>query len=254
MKNIWLIAQRDLRMYFTSPIAYIVIAVVLVILGWMFFGMLSFYQAQVSQFAQLSFGQRPTLSDQVVRPMFANLNVVLLFVAPLVTMRLLAEERKDHTIELLLTAPIKSYEIIFGKFMSGVLFLLALLACTLVYPAILLFLGNPDPGVIAGCYLGVFFIILCYVSVGVFWSSRTENQIVAALLTFCTNLFFWLISWASNQVGAFWGDVLNHLSVIMHYQHFAAGTIDTGSVVFYLTFSAFALFLTHVALDVEDWS
>ncbi len=254
MKNVWLIARRDLRMYFTSPIAYVLIAVVLVILGWMFFGMLSFYQQQVNQFAQLTFGQKPTLSDSVVRPMFGNLNVVLLFVAPLVTMRLIAEERKDHTIELLLTAPIRSFDIVLGKFLSGVLFLLALVGCTLVYPAILFFLGNPDPGVLFGCYLGVFFILLAYVSVGVFWSSRTENQIVAALLTFCTILFFWLISWISNQVGPFWSDVLNHLSVIMHYQTFASGTLNTADIIFYLSFTAFALFLTHVALDVEDWS
>jgi ABC-2 type transport system permease protein len=223
-------------------------------LGWMFFGMLSFYQQQVNQFAQLSWGQKPTLSDQVVRPMFGNLNVVLLFVAPLVTMRLLAEERKDHTIELLLTAPIKSFEIILGKFLSGVLFLMALVACTLVYPAILFLLGNPDPGVLFSCYLGVFFIILSYVGVGLFWSSRTENQIVAALLTFCTILFFWLVSWASNQVGTFVGDILNHLSLIMHFQNFASGSFDTSDVIFYLTFTAFMLFLTHVALDVEDWS
>lgn len=254
MKNILLIARRDIRNYFTSPIAYVVIAVVLLILGWMFFSMLSFYQAQVSQFSTLSWGQKPTLSDNVVRPMFGNLNVVLLFVAPLVTMRLLAEERKDHTIELLMTAPIKSYEIIFGKFLSGVFFLLTLLACTLVYPAILFFLGNPDPGVILGCYLGVFFIILAYVAVGVFWSSRTENQIVAALLTFCTILFFWLVSWAANQAGPVLSDALNHLSLIVHFQNFATGAIDTSDIIYYLSFAAFALFLTHVALDVEDWS
>ncbi|NUM87766.1 MAG: ABC transporter permease subunit [Bdellovibrionales bacterium] len=254
MTSILLIARRDLRNYFTSPIAYIVIAVFLLLMGWMFFNLLSFFQQQTNQFAALSFGTKPTLSDSVVRPLYGNMNVILLFVAPFITMRLLAEERKDHTVELLLTAPVTTFQIIAGKFLSALMLILVMLGLSLVYPLILLVAGNPDPGVLAGCYAGLFFVAATYVAVGLFWSSRTENQIVAAVLTFGTLLFFWLISWAAHQAGPIWKETLEHLSIIGHYANFSQGVLDTSDVIYYLSFIGFGLFLTQVSLDAENWS
>lgn len=254
MNQTFLIARKDIRSYFVSPIAYIVIATFLLLIGWMFFNLLSVFASQVQQYAAVSFGEKPTLSDSVIRPLFGNMNVLLLFVAPFITMRLLAEERKDHTVELLMTAPLKPIQIVLGKFLAGFALLLAMIALTIAYPLVLAAVGKPDWGVIAGCYTGLVLVAATYVAVGLFWSSRTENQIVAAVLTFGTLLFFWLISWSAHRAGPVWSDVLNHLSLIGHYSNFAQGVLDTADAVFYLSFIGFGLFLTNLSFDSDNWS
>src|SRR3989344_8177386 len=247
MQGTWLIAKRDFRAYFTSPIAYFVYTVFLFLIGWMFFGLLSYFQQQMENFSAYSAGAKPNLAESVIRPLYGNMNVILLFIIPLVTMRLLAEERKEHTVELLFTAPIKPFSVIFGKFLSAFLLIAVMLTITLVYPLVLILAGTPDVGGIAGCYLGLLLVTATYVAVGLFWSATTENQIVAAFLTFGTLLFFWLINWAAHQVGSFWGDVLNYLSIIGHFTNFSQGVIDTSDVVYYLSFITIALFAAHTS-------
>ena len=251
MNSTILIARKDLRSYFTSPIAYIIVAIFLLLVGWMFVNLFSFFVQSNSQYASLNMGQKPTLSENVLRPLFGNMNVILLFIAPFITMRLIAEERKDHTIELLMTSPLKPISVVMGKFLAGTGLLLVIVGATLVYPLILQLIGQPDWGVVLGCYLGLFFICATYVAIGLFWSSRTENQVVAAVLTFGTLLFFWLISWAAHRAGPVWSDVLNHLSLIGHFSNFAQGIVDTTDVVYYLTFTGFALFATNLSVEAS---
>jgi ABC-2 type transport system permease protein len=152
-------------------------------------------------------------------------------------------------VELLLTAPIRSIDIVFGKFLAGLGILMAMILITLVYPAMLHFIAQPDWGAVFGCYLGILFVAATYVAVGLFWSSRTENQIVAATLTFGTLLFFWLISWSAHRAGPVMSDFLNGLSLIGHYTNFSLGVIDTTDIVFYLSFTGFALFLTNLSME-----
>ena len=254
MNKIMLIAKKDLRSYFVSPIAYIVIAMFLFLIGYMFFNLLSFYARQVQEFSAISFGQKPTMSDSVLRPLFGNMNVILLFVAPFITMRLLSEERKEHTVELLFTAPITSLDIILGKFFAAFALMVIMISITFVYPVILQVIAKPDWGVIAGCYAGIFLVAATYVAVGLFWSSRTENQIVAAVLTFGTLLFFWLISWSAHRAGPVWSEVLNFLSIIGHFTNFSQGVLDTTDVVYYLSFLGFGVFLTNLSFDSNNWS
>lgn len=255
MNKVFLIARKDFKNYFSSPIAYIVIAVFLFLIGWMFFNLLSFFQQQVQQMAAINMGgNKPNLSESVIRQIYGNMNVILLFVSPFITMRLIAEERKDHTIELLMTAPIRAWEVILGKFLSAMYLIGVMLALTFVYPVILSLIAKPDWGVILGCYAGIILVMATYVAVGLFWSSRTENQIVAAVLSFGTLLFFWLISWAAHQAVPVWSDVLNHMSIIGHYSNFAQGVIDTTDIIYYLSFIGFALFLTNASFDTDQWS
>ncbi|MDR3607955.1 MAG: ABC transporter permease subunit [Oligoflexia bacterium] len=251
--NVWTIARRDYRSYFNSPIAYIVIAGFLTIMGWMFFFNLSHFNAQAMQYQVFSQGKSPSITDGIIRPLYGNMNVIFLFLIPFITMRLIAEERKLHTIELLMTAPVTLTEIILGKFFSAYLLVIVMLALTLVYPIILFLTGNPELGPIAASYLGVLLLAGCYLSLGLFFSSLTENQIVAGALTFASGLFFWLVSWASQSAGPVWGDVLTHLSLISHYQNFGQGLINTGDIVYYLSFIGFGLFLTHRVLDSFRW-
>jgi ABC-2 type transport system permease protein len=253
MRNVWTIARRDLRAYFTSPLAAIIIAGFLAIMGWMFFFNLSHFQLQNMQSQQFNMGRSVNITDGIIRPLYGNMNVIFLMIMPFITMRLLAEERKNHTIELLITSPTTLTQIILGKFLSALLLVAVMLAFTLVYPAVLFYTGNPDWGPIFTSYLGTLLLAGCYIAIGLFFSSMTENQIVAGSLTFAAGLFFWLISWASQNAGPVWSDVLTYLSLISHYNNFGQGMLNTPDVFYYLSFIATGLFLTHRVLDSYRW-
>jgi ABC-2 type transport system permease protein len=248
--KIWHIAYRDFKTYFTSPIAYVVMGGFLIIIGWMFFGNLAYYN---SMRMQMDAGRGGSITDVIIRPLYGNMNVILLFIVPFITMRLIAEERKMHTIELLMTSPVTITEIVLGKFLSGLLFISVMLALTIAYPAILFVFGSPDLGPILTCYMGTFFLVGSYLSIGIFFSSMTENQIVAAALGFSASLFLWLISWGSQFAGPVFGEVLDYLSIINHFNNFSRGLIDSSDVIFYVSFTGIGLFLTHRVLDSFRW-
>ncbi len=251
-KKMWTIAFKDYRTYFTSPIAYIVIAGFLLIMGWMFFFNLSHFNLQALQYKQFG-GKSGSITDGIIRPLYGNMNVIFLFLVPFITMRLFAEEKKMQTIQLLMTSPTRLGEMIVGKFLSALMLLLTMLALTVIYPLILFIYGNPDIGPILTSYVGTFLLTSCYVSTGVLFSSMTENQIVAGALTFAAGLFFWLINWAAQSAGPVFSDVLDYLSLIQHYNNFSQGIFDTSDVVFYLSFIGIGLFVTHRVLDSYRW-
>jgi ABC-2 type transport system permease protein len=253
MKNIWTIARRDFKAYFTSPIAYIVIAGFMAIMGWMFFFNLAHFNAQNMQYQQFNMGKSISITDGIVRPLYGNMNVIMLFLVPFITMRLLAEEKKLHTIELLMTAPVSLAEIILGKFLSALLLVNVMLFLTLVYPIVLFITGNPDIGPIVTSYIGTMLLTACYLSIGVLFSSMTENQIVAGALTFAAGLFFWLVSWATQYAGPVWSDFLTYLSLISHYNNFGQGLLNSADILFYVSFVGVGLFLTHRVLDSYRW-
>ncbi len=251
--NIWTIARRDFRNYFTSPIAYIVIAGFLGIMGWMFFFNLSYFNYQNMQYNQMNAGKAASITDGIIRPLYGNMNVIFLFLVPFITMRLFAEERKLQTLPLLLTAPLTLTEIILGKFFSAFLLVCSMLGLTLVYPIVLIACGNPDIGPIFTSYVGTLLLASCYLSIGVLFSSMTENQIVAGALTFAAGMFFWLISWATQSAGPVWGEILQYLSLIGHFSNFSQGLLSSSDVVYYLSFIGIGLFITHRVLDSYRW-
>lgn len=253
MKNVWTIARRDFRAYFTSPIAYIVIAGFLGIMGWMFFFSLSHFNMQNMQYQQFNMGKSVSITEGIVRPLYGNMNVIFLFLVPFITMRLFAEERKIHTIELLMTSPVTLTEVILGKFLSSLLLVKVMLGLTLVYPIVLFLTGNPDLGPIVTSYLGTLLLAGCYLALGILFSAMTENQIVAGALTFAAGLFFWLVSWATQAAGPVFGDLLQYLSLITHFNGFSQGLINTSDLMFYLSFIGIGLFLTHRVLDSYRW-
>lgn len=253
MKNVWTIASRDFKSYFFSPVAYIVIAGFLTLMGFMFFNILSYFIGQNMQAMQMNIGKGTSITEGVVSPLYGNMNVILLFMVPFITMRLLAEERKNSTIQLLIAAPVTVTEIILGKFLSSLLLVMVMLALTLVYPVVLAVTGNPDLGPIFMSYLGTVLLAGCYLSFGLLFSAMTENQIVAGALTFAFCLFFWLINWAAQSVGSTWGEILNYLSIIRHFESFSRGVLNTTDVIFFLSFIGLGLFLTHRVLDSFRW-
>lgn len=253
VRNVYTIARRDFRNYFTSPIAYIVIAGFIGIMGWMFYNNLVHFSMQNMQYQQYNMGKGVSINDGIIRPLYGNMNVIFLFMIPFITMRLFAEERKQHTIELLMTSPVTLTDIILGKFFSALGLVLVMLLLTTVYPITLLVTGNPDVGPIVTSYIGIVLLVSCYVALGVLFSAMTENQIVAGALTFAIGLFFWLVSWASQSAGPVWGELFNYLSLISHYNSFSQGLLNTSDILYYFSFIGVSLFLTHRVLDSYRW-
>ena len=194
-----------------------------------------------------------SLTDAVIRPLYGNMAVIFLFLLPFVTMRLFAEERKLQTLQLLITSPITMTEIVIGKFLSSLLLVMTMLGLTFVYPLVLFMTSTPDPGPIFTSVLGTLLLAGCYLGIGIFFSSMTENQIVAGALTFGACLFFWLISWASQGASTTAGELLNYLSLINHFSQFGQGTLNSSDVIFYLSFIGLSLFMTHRILDSYRW-
>ena len=253
LKNSWTIAMRDYKNYFNSPLAYLITAAFLFIMGWMFFYGLSNFNQQNMEYQQYNAGKAMSITDGIIKPLFGNMNVIFLFIIPFITMRLFAEERKNHTIQILLTAPVTLAEIVFGKFLSAALLVLSMMVLTLAYPAVLYYAGNPEWGPILTSFLGTFLLTSSLISVGVLFSATTENQIVAGILSFGAGLFLWLISWAAYSAGPVWNEVLMHLSLINHFNNFSQGMIQSVDVIYYLSFIFLGLFLTHRVLDSYRW-
>ena len=253
MTNAITIFKKDFKSYFTSPIAYILMAVFSFIMGFMFFSILNVYVLQGMQFEQFKMGKAPSLSESFLRPFFGNMNVVLLFLIPFITMRLFAEERKNNTIELLLTAPVKLQEIVLGKFLSAVAFIGVLLLLTVPLMMTLHMAVKPDWSVVITSYLGTFLMVGTYVSVGILFSSLTENQIIAGAASFGMILFMWIIKWASYNAGPVWSDLLGYLSIIDHFEDFSKGVLSTKDIIFYFSSIGLWLFLTYKALESYSW-
>ena len=251
--NTLTIAKKDFKGYFSSPIAYVIMSVFSFIMGYMFFSILNAYVSNSMRFEQMRMGKGPNLTDHMLRPLFGNLNVVFLFLIPYITMRLFAEERKNNTIELLFTAPVRWSEIILGKYLSAFGFVLVLLALTIPFPLALMAATSPDWSVVGLCYLGTACMLGIYVAVGMWCSSLTENQIVAGGLTFGIILFFWIIKWASLNASPFMGDLLGYLSIIDHFEDFSRGIFNSKDLVFYFSAIGLWLFLTYKSLESYSW-
>jgi ABC-2 type transport system permease protein len=252
MRNIAAIAQREVNAYFSSPIAYVLIGFFALLFGWFFYVPLAYFEQQSMQ-AGMNPGQTLNINQMLVGPTLMNTTVIMLFLFPLITMRTYAEEKRSGTIELLLTSPVTDVEIIMGKFLGAMLLYAAMLAVTLIHMAILFIFGDPEWKPIATGYLGLLMMGGCFLSLGLFISSLTKNQIVAAMATFAVFLMLWVINWIGTFVGPTTQAVLAHLSLTDHFDDFARGIIDTKHVIYYLSFMAFGLFLTAKSVDSERW-
>src|SRR5690349_19003573 len=252
MRNIAAIAQREIKAYFASPIAYVLIGFFALLFGWFYYVPLAFFIEQSSQ-AGMNPTQALNINQMLVGPTLMNTTVIFLFLFPLITMRTYSEEKRSGTIELLLTSPVTDVEIILGKFFGAMLLYLAMLAVTLIHMGILFIAGDPEWKPIATGYLGLLMMGGCFLSLGLFISSLTKNQIVAAMATFAVFLMLWVISWISTFVGPTTQSVLQYLSLTGHFDDFAKGIIDTKHVIYYLSFMAFGLFLTAKSVDSERW-
>lgn len=259
MANVWHIYRRELTTYFTTPIAYVVMTLFLIIIGVFFFVNVSqFVQRydEMMMWSQMQ-GMPPDINfnanELIVRNLMFQMAVVLLFVAPMLTMRLFAEENQLGTIELLLTCPVRDIEVILGKFLAAVTVFAVLLAITIAYPLWLSTQTTLEFGPIFSGYLGLLLLSAAFAGVGVFFSSLTENQIVAAALTFATLLFLWLLA-ALVQTESVTGGLqafLRETSIIQRYEDFSQGVLNLGDALYYLTVAFLGIFLTVNVLDTK---
>ena len=252
MGNILAIANKELRSYFASPIAYIVIGVFALLYGFFYFIMLQYFM-RVSLQAMAGGGQSVNINEQLIRPVFQYSMVVFLIVLPMITMRTYSEEKRSGTMELLLTSPITDFQIIMGKFLGAMGLYASMLGVTLLHMALLYWVSNPEWMPIATSYLGMLLMGGCFMSVGLLISSFTKNQIVAVVATFAVFMMLWMINWIASFMGPTAQAVLNYMSITGHLEDFMGGVIDTKHLVYYLSFIAFGLFLTARSVDTERW-
>ena len=254
MRKAWIIAKRDLGSFFNSPIFYVVTTVFLIIYSFIFFNILNFFSFQSLQAKQLQgMGINLSLNEMVIEPSLQNMSVILLMIIPVITMRSFADEKKMKTFRLLLSSPVPLREIVFGKFLACMIVVTVMVLISSYSVGFLFLLGSPEIGPIVTGYLGVILMASCYVSVGVFASSLTDNQIVAAVLTFGFSLFMWVIGWGAQAAGATTGQVLQFLSIVDHMDRFLKGMVDTSDLVYFLSFILLSLFLCHRVLDSNRW-
>jgi len=254
MKNIWAISKKEVKTYFTSPIAYVVTTVFLVLVGFFFYSLILWfnsYSMQASRYPEAI--QQLNINQMVYSPLFHNISIILLLTIPLLTMRLFAEEKKRQTDELLYTSPISINQIILGKFFASLFVLFVMLLLTGILSLFTFAYGNPEFAPVLNGYLGLFLMGAAFIAVGIFFSSVTENQVVSAMLTFGALLLFWILNWAAGSASGIWKDVLNYVSFFQHFDDMTQGILDTTDIVYYFSFIFFGLFLTHSVIQSRRW-
>jgi ABC-2 type transport system permease protein len=279
MRNTLAIAWREIRTYFTSPLAYVVIGVFLALSGYFFWaGLLRFSDLCLRYGNNPYISQQLNVNDMVIRPHFGTMGIIFLLMIPVITMRLLAEERRAGTAELLFTCPVTSGQVVLGKYLGAAFLLLVMVAVTLTYPFLVAGGGTaPDMGPTLIGYIGILLMGLSFLAIGLLISSLTENQVVAAVGAFGVLLILWVINWvaasatstlasiANNFTNGLWetlglplggptlGDLINQLSITWHSQDFQKGLLDTQHIVFYASVVFLSLFVTQRVIESRRW-
>ena len=256
MRVTWAIAMREFKVYFTSPIAYIVLAMFAVNFGYFFTTGLGYFLDYSASAAASSgdLGAPPLNVNQfVIEPALGNMSIVLLFLVPLITMRLYSEEKRSGTIELLLTSPLGDYHIIIGKWLGAVMFYSCLLLVAVANIAILFVFSSPDWRPVVVAFLGLLLMGGMMISVGAFLSSLTQNQIVSATLTFGLLLLLWVLNWVSSYETSTFSRLCEYIAITPHFEQFAKGVIELKDVLYYLSAISLGWFLCKRSIESLRW-
>src|SRR4051812_34314136 len=235
IRNIFAVAEKELRSYFVSPVAWVVTAMFIAMWGFLFSAILA--------------GSR----EANLRPLLGNVSVTFLFAAPLLTMRLVAEEARTGTLELLLTQPLREVELVLGKYAGSVVFLLFMFAVTLYFPALLEIFGNPDEGPMVAGYVGLVLQGMAFLAIGLMASALTQNQIVAAAVTFVTLLILWLSDALSRVVSGPAGQIAQYISITKRFEDMPKGILDTKDIIFFVSIIVACLFISTQVIAARRW-
>ncbi len=253
MRNVWIICRKELRSYFTSPVAYILLTMFAVVFGFFFWNALALLRDRRHGIADA----RPNVPHESERTgdsaFTAERQRFGLFFVPMITMRLFAEEKRTGTIELLVTSPVRDIEIVIGKWLAAMLLYACLLLFTAVNFAFLFRYGNPDWKPLAVGYLGLLLLTGALLAIGTFISTLTKNQIIAGAVTFGVCILLWVLEWVSGYDSAGWAHVLSYMSVITHFDSFGRGVIDSKDAIFYATVIFLGLFFTVRSMESLRW-
>jgi ABC-2 type transport system permease protein len=253
VRNVILICKKELKSYFASPIAYCVIALFALIFGFGFYTATRDFVRFTFQ-SQMMGQQMPTnVNEQIIRPLLGFASTVALFLIPMISMRLFAEEKRSGTIELLLTSPVTDLQIILGKWIGSLLLYLCVLGMSVINIAMLFMWGKPDLKPVLVAYLGLILQGGCLLAIGTFISTTTSNQIVAGGVTFFVCLLLWLLSWFTAFDSGPFSQVINYISIVTHFENLSKGILAIKDAVFYITFTFFALFITTRAMESLRW-
>ena len=252
MRGTLVIAGKELKQLFSSPIAYVALAMFFVIAGFLYLSLVGVYSVQVLQLQ----GAPPADFNPtriIFAPLFQDLTFVLILLVPVLTMRLVSEEDRAHTMELLLTSPVTSAAVVVGKFLAILLLFLAMLVISTYMPLSLALIGRLDWGLLAASYIGLVLLGSAFLAIGLFASTLNENQIVAAAIGFAILLIFYVLGFAQQASGSAVQQILSSFSVSSHFSNLTGGIVDTQDVLFFLSLAGFFLFLGVVALESRKW-
>jgi ABC-2 type transport system permease protein len=251
--NTLTICRKELNSYFRSPIAYGVMAFFALIAGYFFYVAVFIFVRRGMEAQMMGQAMPMDVGEWVIRPVFSNVSVIGLFLIPMITMRLFAEEKRSGTIELLITSPLRDLEIILGKWLAALILYAAMLGLTLLSMVVLFIYGAPDWKPMMVGYLGLLLQGGALLAIGTFVSTWTRNQIVAGVAGFAICLLLWVLSWVTEFSSGTLASIISYLSVLSHFDSFQKGVIDTKDLVFYLSAIFVGLFLTARSLESLRW-
>lgn len=253
MRNAWIVCRRELGSYFTSPIAWLLVTMYSLIFGYFFWNFLGQFALQSMELQMLGQAAPTNINEEIIRPLLANASFLGIFFIPLISMRLFAEEKRNGTIELLTTSPVRDMEVIVGKWFAATILYCWLLLYSGISFCFLFIYGHPDWKPLAVAYLGLILQGAALLALGTFISTLTRNQIVAGAGTFAACLLLWVFAWVSSYNAAGWAGVLSYLSIITHYESFGRGVLSSKDGVYYVSVIFVGLFLTARSLESLRW-
>lgn len=258
MRNIITVIRKELNSYFRSPIAYLLLFLFAAATGSVFYLYVKTFIFQAltqAQYAQMYEQQMPAMNvnEMVIRPVLGWTGSICLFLAPMITMRLFAEERKTGTIELLLTSPVTDVQLVLGKFLASMMLYITMLSLTTLYLIVLFRYGNPDFMPLIPGYLGQILLGGSFLSIGLMFSTMTKNQVVAGSLTFFFLILFMLVQWSGEYAGGSWSQIASYISWTSHLENFSKGVIDLKDTIFFLSVIVLGLFVSVRSLESIRW-
>jgi ABC-2 type transport system permease protein len=253
VRNVATIFRKEIKSYFASPIAYLLMSVFALIFGYFFYVAVAIFVSRGMESQMMGRGFPMDVNEWVLRPLMMNVSVIGLFLIPMITMRLFAEEKRSGTIELLMTSPVRDWEVILGKWLAALTMYACILGTSAIHIALLFAYGQPDWRPILIGYLGLLLQGGCLLAVGTFISTLTRNQIIAAGATFAACLLLWILDWVSAYETATWARVMGYLSVVTHFEPFSKGVLDSKHLVFYVSMIFLGLFLTARSMESLRW-
>jgi ABC-2 type transport system permease protein len=256
MRNVLTIAGKEIRSYFSSPVAYVLLAAYLALAGYFFYALLIAFNQTLQIYSMMRNPEmlsRFNLNQMVIVPLLHNMSVLLIFIVPAVTMRMFPEEKRAGTYELLLTSPVRVGEIVLGKFLGGLSLVLLMVALSGLFGLLVTIYGNPELPMMLSGYLGLALMAMSFLAIGTLISSFTDNVVIAYVGSLFALLVLYTVGWLGETVQGAAGGLIRYASITEHFQELTKGIVDTKDLVYFATLLVVGLFLTQRSVESVRW-